>query len=948
MSFDYGLPEELILGTEASARIPREDQQRQRREAGEILDRLKTQPGVILADEVGMGKTFVALAAAYSVARQARSGPVVIMVPANLVDKWVQDLKSFCQLYTPGVVAVDKHDVGASSAARAKRVLFGVARHSVDFMRLLDDPIAERCQVILLAQGAMSRRQSDKWVRLAFIAEAFRRHGRRAKLARVKKTAYRFLGELLEALGEQRSHEDDEGIWANLMRVSPQLWREKYNAGVRATSRHLEDDPVPKALVRALHDLDLKPIAEALEQLPIRVRGDDARMKERIHQVRDAIRSAEGDLWLQALAKMPWRSPLLVLDEAHHLKNPKTTLAQMFQELDEDSSRVGAGAIYGRFDRMCFLTATPFQLGHRELINVLRRFDGVRWDRATLGERNDFEQRIETLIQALDQTQRSAIHLQRTWARLDIDSADEVANWDELLAQARESLQPRLRAALDAFDRALQTRVEAQHALQPWIIRHNKGTHWDGGVIVRRVRREGASVVDETTEGGIKVPGEQLLPFFLAARSAVQSDKDLLGEALASSYEAFRRTRESNRAGRDDEEDEPIEVDEPLTHPNWYLDQFDKSLEDREGHNHPKVHATVRRVADLWEKGEKVLVFAFYRKTCQALRFHISREMETRLYRRASERLGEKNGGADPETVSATVSRVQRRFFDDDDGPGRRAIDGALSKLIDRHTPAIDAQQVSDESQQLLVMVMRRFLRVRTTILRSFPLEELGELGPEETVRHVMQYRDASDLSTEDKMDRFVRFLIVDCSPEERENYLDAAARVETGRIQVEMADGSESDEPGGGAVLLANVQLATGETRRDQRARLMRGFNTPFFPDILVCSQVMGEGVDLHRACRHVIHHDLAWSPSQIEQRTGRIDRLGCKAEGRYPIAVDLPYLAGMTDERQFKVMTDREQWFRVVMGQEEVANLIAVDGPSLIPFPDEAASQLSFRLGL
>jgi hypothetical protein len=28
------------------------------------------------------------------------------------------------------------------------------------------------------------------------------------------------------------------------------------------------------------------------------------------------------------------------------------------------------------------------------------------------------------------------------------------------------------------------------------------------------------------------------------------------------------------------------------------------------------------------------------------------------------------------------------------------------------------------------------------------------------------------------------------------------------------------------------------------------------------------------------VIHHDLDWNPSSIEQRTGRVGRLGCKAE--------------------------------------------------------------------
>jgi superfamily II DNA/RNA helicase len=126
-----------------------------------------------------------------------------------------------------------------------------------------------------------------------------------------------------------------------------------------------------------------------------------------------------------------------------------------------------------------------------------------------------------------------------------------------------------------------------------------------------------------------------------------------------------------------------------------------------------------------------------------------------------------------------------------------------------------------------------------------------------------------------------------------------------------------------------------------------MRAFNTPFFPDILVCSEVMGEGVDLHRYCRNVIHHDLAWNPSQIEQRTGRVDRLGCKAENQHSIHVYLPYVAGASDERQFRVMRDREQWFRIVMGQDEVTKLIPNDDAGCRPeLPEQFTKQLSFSL--
>jgi hypothetical protein len=212
---------------------------------------------------------------------------------------------------------------------------------------------------------------------------------------------------------------------------------------------------------------------------------------------------------------------------------------------------------------------------------------------------------------------------------------------------------------------------------------------------------------------------------------------------------------------------------------------------------------------------------------------------------------------------------------------------------------------------------------------------------------------DASQLSWRAKFDGFLDFLAHRCSSsQQREDYLDACLRTQTGGIRVEdddeHDDGGEEPRPGEAAstVTLANVQVASGTTRRETRTRLMRAFNTPFFPDILVCSQVMGEGVDLHRSCRHVIHHDPAWNPSTIEQRTGRVDRLGCKAEGRSSIVVRIPFLSGAADERQYRVMSERERWFRVVMGQDEVARLITTDGGG-IPLRSTASARRASRGG-
>ena len=46
--------------------------------------------------------------------------------------------------------------------------------------------------------------------------------------------------------------------------------------------------------------------------------------------------------------------------------------------------------------------------------------------------------------------------------------------------------------------------------------------------------------------------------------------------------------------------------------------------------------------------------------------------------------------------------------------------------------------------------------------------------------------------------------------------------------------------------------------------------------PWVVVATNVFQEGVDLHTYCRTVIHHGVTHAASSIEQRTGRVDRIG------------------------------------------------------------------------
>lgn len=72
---------------------------------------------------------------------------------------------------------------------------------------------------------------------------------------------------------------------------------------------------------------------------------------------------------------------------------------------------------------------------------------------------------------------------------------------------------------------------------------------------------------------------------------------------------------------------------------------------------------------------------------------------------------------------------------------------------------------------------------------------------------------------------------------------------------------------------------LVTGDvTDKNERDQLLQDFEKPKHR-ILLCSEVAAEGVDL-QFCRVMVNYDLPWNPMRVEQRIGRIDRIGQQAK--------------------------------------------------------------------
>ncbi len=71
------------------------------------------------------------------------------------------------------------------------------------------------------------------------------------------------------------------------------------------------------------------------------------------------------------------------------------------------------------------------------------------------------------------------------------------------------------------------------------------------------------------------------------------------------------------------------------------------------------------------------------------------------------------------------------------------------------------------------------------------------------------------------------------------------------------------------------------GDLSPAERDKLVARFRDPEGPRILLCTELGGEGRNFQH-CHVLVNYDLAWSPAAIEQRIGRIDRIGQSREVR------------------------------------------------------------------
>ncbi|MEM9213466.1 MAG: SNF2-related protein [Cyanobacteria bacterium P01_F01_bin.150] len=100
-----------------------------------------------------------------------------------------------------------------------------------------------------------------------------------------------------------------------------------------------------------------------------------------------------------------------------------------------------------------------------------------------------------------------------------------------------------------------------------------------------------------------------------------------------------------------------------------------------------------------------------------------------------------------------------------------------------------------------------------------------------------------------------------------------------------------------------------------DRKWDVVEHFRQDDGPSVLLSSEVGSEGIDLQH-CHFLVNYDLPWNPMRVEQRIGRLDRLGQKAER---ISIINFSLVNTVEERILEKLYERIDIFKESIGDLE-----------------------------
>jgi len=929
----------LHLDARAGMAVRARDVERQEDTVLRALALLDQQPGVVLADEVGMGKTYEALGVVAARLHERPDARALILTPGpDLNIKWDKDLRGFCDSSRPmyrGFKDQLKQDRFAKAGSLAELVtclqqkqvvvapvtVFIGGRGSSDLAYLLSLWGERRKQLAGNQLAAIFRRYRDGALEHVQVAEE------------------RFLDAF--SWEEVRPHVDD-------------VLRDHAASG----------DGSLDALWKAADGY------AAFDE-------------------KDAVDRALADLRFRLVGRMLPPIDLLVVDEAHKLKSSESVRTTGVRT-----------AFGGRFERALFLTATPFQLTVDELRQVFKLFALARSappdlmaqaDRllAEVAEYTEAYAQLERVWALADGAVAADF---AAWFAEDPELLRDpedvmlrpiVAAARRLLALKREQIEPGLRRWMIRSLREEKRVYRRSHRLRlrargdegvPFLLyerfiaelfRSGTRTH-KAAVQINMVSsfgaaREGALLADGAAERlrGDAEAYRRLLQDVVgrlrgeaaghpkvdhvvqdALAAALRNEKTLIFCARVETLRELKRQIEAAWEQR-------VLARWQLAYPGaTHRDVFEHELDGKRVDGH---HSRLR---DRFSRAQDALYLALRERYVSTLLGGWAPELaqldalvasanailrQQRVGRTQAERFDWSLAKRCIEQAAALMVRDLGLADDVDEQALAHLTDARFVSLgYDLEQDDLEAFSVGDATPAWTITAADAELVLRREHLWASLTGPLHSVPPDlrvRTVERLASYLVARNVPFLPDLLVFARDAGVDIEHVESRALLpviDGFWMTPAGRPWLELMRrflvyAGELDEARRRDVLDDAVRagdLVRHTVDGESRERLREAFNTPLFPMVLVANEVMQEGLDLHHHCRRVIHHDLAWNPAQLEQRVGRVDRLGSlvqRLRDRAPetkLDVLLPLVANTIDERLERTVRLRERWLEFLLG--------------------------------
>lgn len=206
--------------------------------------------------------------------------------------------------------------------------------------------------------------------------------------------------------------------------------------------------------------------------------------------------------------------------------------------------------------------------------------------------------------------------------------------------------------------------------------------------------------------------------------------------------------------------------------------------------------------------------------------------LETRL---GEERLGRKAGDA-----KLSIAPVAALDPDDlEEAPGDE-VEAAEEAVLDQATAALTVAELEAE-----IAILRDLAAQALAVRRSGNDTKWREL--DSILDHELMF---------DPQTRARRKIIIFTEPKDTLEYLAEKVRTRLGAPEA--------------------VVVIHGGVAREQRRAAIAAFNDDPAVRVLIANDAAGEGVNLQRGAHLMVNYDLPWNPNRLEQRFGRIHRIG------------------------------------------------------------------------